>query len=76
MAKDDKAYLVIEMQKQVDGSLAHLVDAYTDRNTAEQKYHTVLSYAAVSKLPVHTAVILSEEGAVLKKEIYRHEVAE
>lgn len=76
MAKDDKAYLVIEMQKQVDGSLAHLVDAYTDRSTAEQKYHTVLSYAAVSKLPTHTAVILSEEGAVLKKEIYRHEVAE
>lgn len=76
MARDDKSYLVIEMQKQADGSLAHLVDAYTDRNTAEQKYHTVLSFAAVSNLPIHTAVIMTDEGAVLKKEVYRHEVTE
>lgn len=70
---DNKAYLVVEMQKQADGSLAHLVDSFTDRNIAEQKYHTVLSFAAVSDLPVHTAVLLSEEGNVIKKEIYRHE---
>lgn len=73
---DNKAYLVVEMQKQADGNLVHLVDSFTDRNIAEQKYHTVLSFAAVSDLPVHTAVLLSEEGNVIKKEIYRHEVDE
>ena len=72
----DKAYLVVEMQKQIDGSMSHLETAFTDRNTAEQKYHEVLSYAAVSTIPIHTAVILSEEGNLIKKETYRHEVKE
>lgn len=72
----DKAYLVIEMQKQANGSLAHLVNSYTDRQIAEQKYHTILSYAAVSTLPIHTAVILSDEGTVIKKEFYKHSTEE
>lgn len=72
----EKAYLVIEMQKQANGSLTFLVDSYTDRQTAEQKYHTILSYAAVSTLPLHTAVILSEEGTVIKKEFYKHSTEE
>ena len=71
-----KGYLVIEMQKQSDGSIAQICTTYTDRNTAEQKYHEILSYAAVSTLPIHTAVILSEEGNLIKKESYRHEVSE
>lgn len=72
----DKAYLVIEMQKQANGNLTHLVNSYTDRQTAEQKYHTILSYAAVSTLPIHTAVILSDEGTVIKKEFYKHSTEE
>ena len=72
----DKAYLVVEMQKQTDGSMAHIETAFTDRNTAEQKYHEVLSYAAVSTIPIHTAVILSDEGNLIKKETYRHEEVE
>ena len=72
----EKAYLVVEMQKQTDGRIAHIETAFTDRNTAEQKYHEVLSFAAVSTIPIHTAVILSEEGNLIKKETYRHEEAE
>ena len=52
MAKDDKAYLVIEMQKQADGSLAHLVDAFTDRNTAEQKYHSSFLHPLTADSPL------------------------
>ena len=69
----EKGYLVIELQKLADGSLAQICTAFTDRNVAEQKYHEVLSYAAVSAVPIHTAVILSEEGNLIKKESYRHE---
>ena len=69
-----KGYLVVEMQKQSDGTIAQITTTYTDRNTAEQKYHEILSYAAVSTIPIHTAVILSEEGNLIKKECYRHEV--
>ena len=72
----EKGYLVVELQKLADGSLAQICTAFTDRNTAEQKYHEVLSYGAVSSIPVHTAVILSEEGNLIKKESYRHEVDE
>ena len=70
-----KGYLVIEMQKQSDGTIAQITTSYTDRNTAEQKYHEILSFAAVSSIPIHTAVILSEEGNLIKKESYRHEEA-
>lgn len=70
-----KGYLVIEMQKQSDGTIAQITTSYIDRNTAEQKYHEILSFAAVSSVPIHTAVILSEEGNLIKKESYRHEEA-
>ena len=72
----DKGYLVIELQKLKDGMLSQLCTAYTDRSVAEQKYHQILGFAAVSDVPIHTAVILSEEGNLIKKESYRHEVAE
>ena len=68
-----KGYLVIEMQKQSNGTIAQICTSYTDRQIAEQKYHEILSYAAVSTIPIHTAVILSEEGNIIKKEVYRHE---
>lgn len=69
-------YIVIEIQKNQNGQVATLVDSYEDRNTAEQKYHQVLAAAAVSSLPVHTAVMLMEDGYSIKKETYRHEVQE
>ena len=71
-----KGYLVIEMQKQPDGTITQICTSYTDRQIAEQKYHEILSYAAVSTIPIHTAVILSEEGNIIKKEVYRHENAD
>ena len=68
-------YLVIELQKVNDSQVANIVTAYTDRNVAEQKYHTVLSAAAVSSLPCHSAVILDEMGRTIKgPEFYIHEV--
>ena len=39
-------YAVLELQK--DKTLTALVDTYLERPLAEQRYHTVLSYAAVS----------------------------
>lgn len=69
-------YIVIEIQKNQNGSVGTLVNSYEDRNTAEQKYHQVLAAAAVSSLPVHTAAMLMEDGYSIKKETYRHEVQE
>lgn len=67
-------YIVMEIQK--TGTVATLVTAYEDRNQAEQKYHTVLAAAAVSAVPKHGAVMLTDEGVRLKGECYIHEEEE
>ncbi len=55
-------YLVIEIQTDANGAVSYLVDSFTNRNQAEQKYHLVLSHAAVSTLPTHSVAILTNEG--------------
>ena len=65
-------FIVLEIQTNADGAVATLVDAFADRNQAEQKYHTILSYAAISELPKHAAVMLDEEGRFIKAECYEH----
>ena len=65
-------YIVVELQTSTDGTVANLVTAYTDRNEAEQKYHLVLSSAAVSTLPAHAAVLLTSDGRTLASQCYKH----
>lgn len=63
-------FIVIEIQK--NSQIATLVTSYEDRNLAEQKYHQILSAAAVSSIPIHAAVMLMEDGYQIKKETYYH----
>lgn len=65
-------YIVIELQTNTDGTVGNLVYSYTDRNEAEQKYHLILSSAAVSQLPAHAAVLLTGDGRMLASQCYRH----
>ena len=67
-------YIVIEIQ--TGEQVATLVNAYADRNAAENKYHTILAAAAVSEVPKHGAVMLTDEGVRLKSECYIHEQEE
>lgn len=67
------AFVVIELQTNADGTVGNIVTAFTDRGQAEQKYHTILAAAAVSSLPKHAAVILSNDGHSLMYQCYRHE---
>lgn len=69
-------FIVIELQTNTDQTVSNLVYAYTDRNEAEQKYHLVLSSAAVSALPAHAAVLLTGDGRTLASQCYRHEQPE
>ena len=66
-------YVVLEIQTNADGTIGSLVTSYDNKLEAENKYHTVLAYAAVSNLPVHAAVILTNEGRTVKTEMYMHE---
>ena len=65
-------YIVIEIQK--DDQVATIVNSYADRNVAEQKYHQILAAASVSSVQIHSAVMLEEDGRLLKRETYSHPV--
>ena len=69
-------YIVIELQTNADNTVSNLVWAYTTREQAFSKYHSVLSAAAVSALPVHAAVILDNKGLQIAAQAFEHEVEE
>lgn len=43
------------------------------REAAESKFHTILSSAAVSKLPIHAAILANNEGYIIENKCYFHE---
>ena len=65
-------YVVLEMQTNAEGATACLVESFTDRQAAEQKYHYVLSFAAVSGLPRHTCMMVTDAGQYMKSESYEN----
>ena len=65
-------YLVIELQTDAEGNVAHLVTSHDTLNGAESKFHTVLAYAATSELPMHAASLVRSDGALLRHEFYEH----
>ena len=64
--------IVIEIQKNGE-SVVVLPTFYTpDINVANQKYHQILSAAAVSTVEVHSAVMLNDDGGFVKCEKFTH----
>lgn len=64
-------FIVIELQ--TTDTTAALTYTFSDRLQAEQKYHEVLSYAAVSKVSTHGAIMFTSDGTFIKGETYNHE---
>ena len=65
-------YIVVEIQ--TSNTVATLVNSYEDRNQAESKYHQILTAAALSSVPKHSAVLMNDVGQTIKNETYIHEV--
>ena len=65
-------YIVIELQKNTEGQVSNIVTGYENLAEAESKYYAVLSAAAIGSVPVHSAVIVSEEGFPVKHQCYKH----
>lgn len=65
-------YVVVEMQTS-NGVTTQITTVEQNKDVAEQKYHNILSYAAVSSVEIHSAVILNPEGQRIKSECYKHE---
>lgn len=67
-------YIVLEMQTNADGTVGTLLTSYDKLNEAESKFFSILSAAALSTLPVHTAMLLTNNGTMLRVETFSHEV--
>ena len=64
-------YLVIEIQKFSDGTVAvPPIATYDSYFEALSRYHTILAAAAISDVPVHTCVLLNEVGQELRMDSY------
>jgi len=67
-------YIVIELQKAQDESVANLVHVFNTKAQAESKYYSILSAAAVSSVPVHSAIILQEDAVPVTFKSFTHNV--
>lgn len=65
-------YIVIELQKNAEGTVSNIVTDFATLAEAESKYYTILASAAISNVPVHSAIIVSEEGFPVKHQCYKH----
>ena len=66
-------YIVFEIQEDQDGTTRVLEPAVFDSlDKALQKYYVVLSYAVISELARHSAMVVATDGTVIKSECYQH----
>lgn len=65
-------YLVIEIQTSAQGVVSNLVSSYDSKAIAEQQYFLTLSAAAVSSVPVHAVMLISNTGSTLETRFYTH----
>ena len=65
-------FIIFEIQTNSDGTVGTLVSTYEDQLQAESAYHSVLSSAAISALPVHSCVLLTGEGFEIMHGCYKH----
>lgn len=63
-------YTTIENQLRNDGSFGLLYDHYSDYSAALAKFYTVCAAAATSGIPYHAAMVIGDNGMVLKSEIF------
>lgn len=63
-------YIVIEIQTYATGEVGTLITQHDNRNQAESKFHTVLASAAISGLPKHSCVLMTNDGFLLDTKCY------
>lgn len=66
-------YIVLEIQVNKDGTVGTLISKYDSREESLQKYYQILSYAAVSEVPKHSAMIITDDAMVVKCECFIHD---
>ena len=67
-------YIVIEMQTNAGATAIVPPVSFTDRNQAESRFHSILASAAISAVEEHAVVMITNDGRVVRNEVYRHPV--
>lgn len=62
---------IIEIQKNGEQA-SQITQLYTDISQAKSRYHQILAVAAVSSVPEHSVILVSEEGNFMLHEKYVH----
>lgn len=65
-------FIVLEIQ--VGEQVGLLTYTFNSEVEALGKFHAILSSAAASSIPCHTAMIVTEDGTLLRTECIKHEV--
>lgn len=65
-------FWVVEIQCN-GGKWSQLVTQHETRNLAESKFYNILSYASVSELDAHGAILFDDAGVYYKREVYYNE---
>ena len=65
-------YVVLEIQS--DGNTASVLPwtFKDDYNGAQAKFHAVCSVAAISSVPIHTCMIVTDSGEVMEVKRFYH----
>ena len=66
-------YIVIEIQTNADGTVGTIVNSYNSSAQADSKYYSILASASLSSVPVHSAVIIKNDGRMVRFESYNHQ---
>ena len=64
-------YVVIEIQTTND-NVSTIVNQYDTLPQAESAYHQVLSFAAVSNVEWHGAMLMNSQGSVYRNDMFTH----
>lgn len=65
-------YIVMEIQTDSEERVANVVTQHDTLAAAESAYYAILSAAAISQVPVHSAVLLTNEGISLLFNSFTH----
>ena len=67
-------WIVLEIQ--TDKTTGVLTYTYDSEMEAIGKFHLILASAAASSIPCHTAMVVRENGMLVRTECIKHEVTE
>ena len=65
-------FVVIEIQNNGETSTVFTY-SFNSRNEADSKYYSILAEAAVSKVEIHSAILLTVEGYYITSACFKHQ---